>query len=156
MLAVVKTPRIELSLSGAEQSVAELLDFLRSRYPVAVLNDENDSDEESVDAFETEFWKETTPGDLLQGYRLKHELSQEQLAEKTGICQTVLSAYENGKRKLTRKAAIKIAAALGECPEKFFPFNEAAFLLRNPKHSGRLMRAIEAERGGTVRNRRRR
>ena len=121
MLAVVKTPRIELSLSGAEDSVAELLDFIRSRYPVTVLNDEPDSDADSVDAFKTRFWKETTPGDLLLGYRLKHELSQEQLAEKTGICQTVISAYETGRRKLSRKAALKIAAALDESPEKLFP-----------------------------------
>lgn len=121
MLAVVKTPRIELSLSGAENAIAELLEFLRSRYPVAVLNDEADSGEESTDAFGTEFWKETTPGDLLQGFRLKHNLSQEQLAEKSGIGQTVLSAYETGKRRLSRRAAMKIGAALGEKPEKFFP-----------------------------------
>lgn len=35
--------------------------------------------------FETTFWKDTTPGDLLQGYRLKHQLSQSQLAKMTGM-----------------------------------------------------------------------
>ncbi|MBR5078078.1 MAG: helix-turn-helix transcriptional regulator [Victivallales bacterium] len=32
----------------------------------------------------------------------------------------VISAYENGKRKLTRKAAVKLAKALDEDPESFF------------------------------------
>ena len=118
MLAVVKTPRIELSLSGAEDSVAEILDFLRSRYSINVLNDEGN---ESVNAFETDFWKKTTSGNLLEGFRLKHGLSQSQLAEKTGIGQTVISAYENGKRPLSRRAAIRIGEALGENPDKFFP-----------------------------------
>ncbi len=99
------------------------MEFLRSRYSVAVLNEAETSEEESVDAFDTEFWKETTPGDLLQGFRLKHNLSQKQLAEMTGIGQTVLSAYETGRRSLSRRAAMKIGAALGEDPEKFFPFH---------------------------------
>lgn len=120
MLAVVKKPRIEISLSGAEDKIEEILEFLRSRYPIAVLNTGDGSGEESVDAFKTEFWRETTPGMLMQGFRLKHGLSQEQLAERTGIGQTVLSAYENGKRPLSRRAAIKIGEALGENPEKFF------------------------------------
>lgn len=119
MLAVVKTPRIELSLSGAEHAVEELLEYLRGRYAVSILSEPGD--EESVDAFGTDFWRETTPGDLLQGYRLKHGLSQEQLAEMTGIGQTVLSAYENGRRPLSKRAAIRIGAALGEDASKFFP-----------------------------------
>lgn len=121
MLAVVKKPRIEISLSGSESAVVEMLEFLRSRYSVSVLEDNRIPDEElSVNAFETDFWRQTTPGALLQGYRLKHGFSQEQLAKKTGIGQTVLSAYENGKRPLSRRAAIKIGEALGENPEKFF------------------------------------
>ena len=119
MLAVVKKPRIELSLSGADHAVEEFLAFVRSRYPVSVLSAEDG--EESVDAFQTAFWKKTTPGDLLQGFRLKHGMSQEQLAEKSGIGQTVLSAYETGRRPLSRRAAVRIGAALGEDPEKFFP-----------------------------------
>jgi len=120
MLAVVKEPRIELSISGADPAVAEFLNFIRGRYPVSVVSESASDDETAVDAFGTEFWKQTTPGDLLQGFRLKHGLSQEQLAEKTGIGQTVISAYETGRRPLSRRAAIRIGAALGEDPEKFF------------------------------------
>ena len=119
MLALVKTPRIELSLSGAEDAVSEILNFLRSRYPVAVLNPADD--DSSVNAFETPFWKKTVSGDLIQGYRLKHGLSQQELAEKTGIKQSVISAYETGRRPLSRRAALRIGNALNEEPDKFFP-----------------------------------
>ena len=119
MLAVVREPRIEISLSGADGAVKEILEYLRNRYPVAILS-EADDDDEAVNAFETPFWKKTTPGDLLQGFRLKHGMSQEQLAEKSGIGQTVLSAYETGRRPLSRRAAVRIGAVLGEDPEKFF------------------------------------
>jgi DNA-binding XRE family transcriptional regulator len=121
MLAVVKKPRIEISLSGSESAVSEVLEFLRSRYSISVFEDDRTADEEtSVNAFETDFWWQTTPGALLRGYRLKHGFTQEQLARKSGIGQTVLSAYENGRRPLSQRAAIKIGEALGENPEKFF------------------------------------
>ena len=77
-------------------------------------------DEEYVDVFKTDYWKNVTPGDLLAGTRLKHELTQEQLAEKSGIHQVVISAYETGRRKLSRRAAVKLAAAMGEDPDSFF------------------------------------
>lgn len=123
MLAVMKTPRIELSLSGDHANIAEVLDFLRSRYIVDVLNcDAEPESDMAVNAFETDFRRGVTPGDIAAGCRLKHGLSQEQLAERTGIGQTVISAYETGKRKLSRRAAIKIGKALNEDPDKFFRF----------------------------------
>ncbi|MCR5381052.1 MAG: helix-turn-helix transcriptional regulator [Lentisphaeria bacterium] len=122
MLAVVKEPHIELSLSGASsEKLAEFLNLIRSRYTVIILTDqEDDDDEEYVDVFKTDYWKNVTPGDLLAGTRLKHELTQEQLAEKSGIHQVVISAYETGRRKLSRRAAIKLAKAMGEEPDSFF------------------------------------
>ena len=74
-----------------------------------------------LNAFETPFWKKTTSGDLIQGYRLKHGLSQQELAEKTGIKQSVISAYETGRRPLSRRAALRIGNVLNEDPDKFFP-----------------------------------
>ena len=85
-----------------------------------VIQQTHDDADESINVFETDFWKETTPGMLLAGYRLKHEMTQEQLAEKSGIHQVVISAYETGRRKLTRRAAIKLAQAMDEDPEVFF------------------------------------
>ncbi len=81
MLAVVKEPHIEISLSGKMGEVAELISFLQSRYPVEILTDTiDDSDDELVNIKDTDFWKETTSGDLLMGYRLKHEMTQEVLS----------------------------------------------------------------------------
>lgn len=122
MLAVVKEPHIELSLGGDSNGIAEFLNLIRSRYTVEVLTgqDAADDEEEYEDAFETDFWKGVTSGDLLAGTRLKHELTQEQLAEKSGIHQVVISAYETGRRKLSRRAAIKLAKAMDEDPEVFF------------------------------------
>ncbi len=123
MLAVVKAPHtkaVEISLAGGNAEVMELLELLRSRFEVNVLTPAANDGDESVDVFETDFWKETTPGDLLMGCRLKHDLTQEQLAEKSGINRVMISDYEQGKRKLTMKAALKLGVAMGEEPKKFF------------------------------------
>ena len=122
MLAIIKELRIELGLIGESDEITEFLKLIRSRYTVEVLTGQNttDDDDEYEDAFETDFWKGVTPGDLLAGTRLKHELTQEQLAEKSGIHQVVISAYETGRRKLSRRAAMKLAKAMDEDPEVFF------------------------------------
>ena len=122
MLAIIKELRIELGLIGESDGITEFLELIRSRYTVEILTGQDvaDDDEEYENAFETDFWKEITPGDLLAGTRLKHELTQEQLAEKSGIHQVVISAYETGRRKLTRRAAMKLAQAMDENPEVFF------------------------------------
>ena len=122
MLAIIKELRIELGLIGESDEITEFLKLIRSRYTVEVLTGQNttDDDDEYEDAFETDFWKGVTPSDLLVGMRLKHELTQEQLAEKSGIHQVVISAYETGRRKLSRRAAMKLAKAMDEDPEVFF------------------------------------
>ena len=124
MLAVVKTPRIELSISGAQESVAGLLNHLREKYEVDVVNYEPSLEpadgEEVISVFDSELWAAAYPGNIAAGFRLKHKMTQKQLAEATGIAQENISAYETGKRPLTRKAAAKIGEALGEDPAKFF------------------------------------
>ena len=124
MLAVVKEPHIELSLGGEPGQVSELLSFLRSRYTIDILTSDRlsfEEDESELDVRETSFWRENaTPGRLLAGYRLKHELTQEQLAQRCGLHHVVISAYETGKRKISRKAAIKLANALGENVDTFW------------------------------------
>ena len=69
MLAVVKEPHIELSLSGASsEKIRDFLKLIRSQYTVIILTDqEADDDEEYVDVFKTDYWKNVTPGDLLAG-----------------------------------------------------------------------------------------
>ena len=119
MLAVVKTPHTEISING--DGAAKILEYLKQQFPVEVLS-ADDNDEKTVNVRESEYWKnEVTPGTLLMGFRLKHGLTQSDLAERAGISQVMVSDYENGKRKLTLKAATKFANALGEDPQKFFP-----------------------------------
>ena len=109
MLALVKKPHTEISLNG--EGANAILECLRHSFKVEILNND---DNESVDVFETDFWKNSRVGDFIQGCRLKHELTQKQLAKLSGIPQTVISEYENNKRKVSKKAALQLAKALNE------------------------------------------
>ena len=110
MLALVKKPRIEISLQG--EHVNELIDWISKKYEVNILSL---TDPESVAIEETDFWKEMQSnriGNLLSAARLKANLSQSQLADKLGIRQNMISDYERGKRRLTPAMAKRIAEKL--------------------------------------------
>ena len=110
MLALVKKPRIEISLHG--EHVDELIEWIRKKFEVSILASEN---ADSIDIEETDFWKEMQSnriGNLLSGARLKAKLSQAQLAEKLGIRQNMISDYERGKRRLSPSMAKRIAKIL--------------------------------------------
>jgi len=110
MLALVKKPRIEISLQG--EDVNELIDWISKKYEVSILSAE---DFESIDIEETDFWKEMQSnriGNLLSAARLKANLSQSQLADKLGVRQNMISDYERGKRRLSPAMAKRIAEIL--------------------------------------------
>lgn len=110
MLALVKKPRIELSLQG--ENVDELIEWISKKFEVSILTDD---DSESIAVEDTDFWKEMQSnriGNLLAGARLKANLSQAQLAEKLGIRQNMISDYERGKRRLSPAMAKRIAKIL--------------------------------------------
>jgi len=110
MLALVKKPRIEISLQG--EHVNELIDWIGQKYEVSILSAE---DSESIAIEETDFWKEMQSnrvGNLLSAARLKAKLSQSQLADKLGIKQNMISDYERGKRRLSQAMAKRIAEIL--------------------------------------------
>ena len=110
MLAVVKKPRIELSLQG--ENIDELIDWIGKKFEVSILTyDKSDS----VPIEETDFWKEMQSnrvGNLLAGARLKEGMTQAQLAEKLGIRQNMISDYERGRRRLSSSMAKRMAKAL--------------------------------------------
>lgn len=118
MLAVVKTPHTEISIHG--ENAEDILNWLRKKFPVEVVSDAADHENDSVPVNATEWWQ-TMKHQLLAGARLKHGMSQEELAKKSGICQSVISQYESGRRRITMRAAVKLGKALGEKPEKFLP-----------------------------------
>jgi len=110
MLALVKKPRIEISLQG--ENVDELIEWIRKKYEINILSSDND---DSIDIEETDFWKEMQSnriGNLLSAARLKANLSQSQLAKKLEIRQNMISDYERGKRRLTPDMAKRIAETL--------------------------------------------
>jgi DNA-binding XRE family transcriptional regulator len=119
MSEAVKMPHINLAYDHCDSVViGELVNFLKSKFKkitiVVKSTQEEDDDEELVDAFESDFWKSATVGNLLAGYRLKHKLTQKQLAARAGMSHATISAYETGKKPLSRRSAIKLADALGE------------------------------------------
>lgn len=110
MLALVKKPRIEISLQG--EHVNELIDWISKKFEVNILSSE---DSESIAIEETDFWKEMQSnriGNLLSAARLKANLSQSQLADRLGIRQNMISDYERGKRRLSPAMAKRIAEFL--------------------------------------------
>jgi ribosome-binding protein aMBF1 (putative translation factor) len=110
MLALVKKPRIEISLQG--ENVGELIEWISKKYEVDILASDPD---ESVAIESTDFWQEMQSnrlGNLLSAARLKANLSQSQLAEKLGIRQNMINDYERGKRRLSPDMAKRIAETL--------------------------------------------
>ena len=110
MLALVKKPRIEISLQG--ENVDELIEWISKKFEVSILTS---TKSESIAIEDTDFYKEMQSnriGNLLAGARLKAGLSQAQLAEKLGIRQNMISDYERGKRRLSPAMAKRIAEIL--------------------------------------------
>ena len=75
MLALVKKPRIEISIHG--EHVDELLAWIKKKYDVTVLADKPEDELVSIES--TEYWQEMEKnriGNLLAGARLKAGLTQ--------------------------------------------------------------------------------
>lgn len=122
MLAVVRTPRTEISLHGAGTS--QVLEFLRKQFTVEILDVDTsrveDDGDELVEIESTDWWKKNKHR-VLAGARHKINMTQKELAERSGMRQTVISEYESGKRPMTLRAATKLAAALNTTPEHLMP-----------------------------------
>jgi DNA-binding XRE family transcriptional regulator len=108
MLAVVKKPHTEIELHG--RGADKILDFLRQRFSVEVVED-------SVPVRETDWWKKNKHR-ILAGFRHKVGLTQKELASLSGIRQSLLSEYENDKRPMTLKTAVRLAKFLKAKPEQ--------------------------------------
>ena len=116
MLALVKNPPIEISIQGAH--AAELLDWIKKKYDVTVLTEEQDNAFVRIE--ETSYWKEMEKnrvGNLLAGARLKAGLTQAQLAEKIGIRQNRVSDYERGRRTYSETMAKRLSETLAVSEE---------------------------------------
>ena len=110
MLAVVKKPRIELSIQG--ENIDELIDWIGKKFEVSILTSDKS---DSLPIEETDFWKEMQSnrvGNLLAAARLKAGMTQAQLAKKLSIRQNMISDYERGKRRISSSMAKRMAKVL--------------------------------------------
>ena len=122
MQAVVKTPRIEISVRGAEIP-PRLMDVLKEEYGPELSLVEDDGDD-LVDVFETRWYRgvkeKMTPGTYLRIYRENKGLTQLQVGEALGgIPRQHISNMEHGRRSISLKMARKLSLLLGAPIEKF-------------------------------------
>jgi len=128
MQAVVKTPRIEISVRGAAIP-PRLIDVLKEEYGPELSLVEDDGDN-LVDAFETQWYKgvkeKMTPGTYLRIYRENKGLTQRELGEALGgIPRQHISNMEHGRRSISLKMAKKLSSLLNAPIEKFIETHEA-------------------------------
>lgn len=57
-----------------------------------------------------------TPAEMLKALRELQEMTQKELADKSGLTQSNISAMENGASRIGRERALKLAAALKTHP----------------------------------------
>lgn len=70
--------------------------------------------------------------DNLVYFRRKSGITQEELANRTGITQSIIAKYETGKRNISIENALKIAKALNISVEELFESNEPYDYYNNP------------------------
>jgi len=118
MLALVKKPRIEISLQG--ENIDELLNWIKKKYEIAVLADDQKDDYVSIGS--TKYGKnmeKNRVGNLIAGARLKSGLTQAELADKLNVRQNVISDYERGERRCSKTVAKKLSEVLNVNEEHF-------------------------------------
>lgn len=96
-------------VSEAIRGVLEL-----AGHKVRYVNDQG----EELFTFE-EVFPDTHPGKIMRGFRVREELTQEELAERLGIAQTRVSEIENGKRAISRNMAKRLAEVFNTSPRAF-------------------------------------
>jgi DNA-binding XRE family transcriptional regulator len=114
MLAVVKTPRTNLRISGFIP--VPILRVLRNEFgeKLSVTSDKTDKDLESVfDSVEYKnFKKRVSPADYIRTYRENAGLTQTELAEKLGVSRAYLCDIEHNRRAFSKQFAKQVADLL--------------------------------------------
>jgi len=111
MLAVVKTPRTSLRISGFIPR--PILRVLRNEFgeKLTVTTDKDDKKLESV--FESAEYKEfksrVSPADYIRTYRENAGLTQTDLAEKLGVTRAYICDIEHNRRAFSKQFAKQVA-----------------------------------------------
>ena len=113
MQVVEKVHRIDVTITGMGADIIKTL--IQKQYPDALVKD-SDNDDDFVKFEDTDLYREIktnmTPGSLLSAYRSREGLSLTELAKRTGISYTNISAMENDRRVIGLNVAKKLANAL--------------------------------------------
>ncbi len=118
MLAVVKKPHIEMSING--EGTKEAVEWLSRKFQLNVIS--GTVPEAKTNIENTDFYREmelNRGGNLLEAARIKADMSQKQLADAIGIRQTMVSEFENGRRRITIKMAERFSKVLKVKTERF-------------------------------------
>ena len=99
MQVVEKVHHIDVTITGMGADIIKTL--IQKQYPNALVKD-SDNDDDFVKFEDTDLYREIktnmTPGSLLSAYRSREGLSLTELAKRTGISYTNISAMENDRR----------------------------------------------------------
>jgi plasmid maintenance system antidote protein VapI len=106
-----KARRIDVTIQGT--GLEEIKKALARTLPEAVIIDDDELVEWESTALAKKIRMNKTPGKLLMAYRERAGLSVVDLAEKTGIKYTNISAMEHDTRKIGFSTAKRLGAALG-------------------------------------------
>jgi ribosome-binding protein aMBF1 (putative translation factor) len=106
-----KARRIDVSIQG--MGLEEIKKALARTLPEAVIIDDDEAVEWERTALAKEIRMKKTPGKLLMAYRERAGLSVVELANKTGIKYTNISAMEHDTRIIGLSMAKRLGAALG-------------------------------------------
>lgn len=120
MLAVVKTPRINIRIKGKVPS--KLLQCLRSEFGDELKID-NSYDGEVVDFFKTDIYNhiknDMTPGTYIRIYRENKNLTQKQLGELVGVSKAYICDIEKNRRSVSKQLAKHFADIFSVPVSKF-------------------------------------
>jgi ribosome-binding protein aMBF1 (putative translation factor) len=109
-----KTRHINATITGS--GIDEIKYLIVKFLPEAIVNEDEEEDEGYEKWEDTDLYKEIrareTPGSVLAAYRMREGLSLVELAEKTGIKYTNISAMEHDNRIIGLSMAKRLAKAL--------------------------------------------
>jgi len=66
-----------------------------------------------------ETFPDAHPGKVVRGFRVKEDITQDELAKRLGIAQTRVSEIESGKRPISRNMAKRLGEAFNISPKAF-------------------------------------
>jgi len=120
MLAVVKTPHIEIKINGTVDD--PLRKFLEKQYgkKFKILDKESNLTEVTKSDWYKKIRTDSTPGKRIRIYRLNQNMTQDVLGKALGnFKRHHISEMESGKRGISKETAIKLSKLFKKPIENF-------------------------------------